>query len=101
MGSRAEAGEAGAKGHLTFLPCASLIPPGLKRPELHHIHDSESVIRSVVSALCDSMDCSLCPWGSPGKTAGVGCHALLQGIFPTQGLNLGLLHSGTFFTHQA
>ena len=27
-----------------------------------------------------------CPWGSPGKNTGVGCHALLQGIFPTQGL---------------
>ena len=25
------------------------------------------------------------------KNTGVGCHALLQGIFPTQGLNLGLL----------
>ena len=25
-----------------------------------------------------------CPWDSPGKNAGVGCHALLQGIFPTQ-----------------
>ena len=25
-----------------------------------------------------------------GKNIGVGCHALLQGIFPTQGLNLGL-----------
>ena len=30
--------------------------------------------------------------GSPGKNTGVGCHALLQGIFPTQRLNLGLLH---------
>ena len=29
---------------------------------------------------------------SPGKNTGVGCHALLQGIFPTQGLNPGLLH---------
>ena len=29
--------------------------------------------------------------GSPGKNTGVGCHALLQGIFPTQGLNLCLL----------
>ena len=28
----------------------------------------------------------------PGKSTGVGCHFLLQGIFPTQGLNLGLLH---------
>ena len=29
---------------------------------------------------------------SPGKNIGVGCHALLQGIFPTQGLNPGLPH---------
>ena len=29
---------------------------------------------------------------SPGKNTGVGCHALLQGIFLMQGLNLGLLH---------
>ena len=29
---------------------------------------------------------------SPDKNTGVGCHALLQGIFPTQGLNLRLLH---------
>ena len=29
----------------------------------------------------------LCPW-HPGKNTGVGCHALLQGLFPTQGSNL-------------
>ena len=29
----------------------------------------------------------LCPWDSPGKNTGVGCHSLLQGIFLTQGLN--------------
>ena len=34
----------------------------------------------------------LCPWDSPGKNTGVGCHALLHGIFPTQGLNQYLLH---------
>ena len=33
-----------------------------------------------------------CPWNSPGKNTGVGCLFLLQGIFPTQGLNPGLLH---------
>ena len=33
----------------------------------------------------------LCPWDSPGKHAGVGCLSLLQGIFLTQGSNLGLL----------
>ena len=45
--------------------------------------------------LCDPMDCS-----SPGSSVhgtfqantGVGCHFLLQGIFPTQGSNLGLPH---------
>ena len=26
-----------------------------------------------------------CPWDSPGKNTGVGCHSLLQGIFSTQG----------------
>ena len=31
-------------------------------------------------------------WNSPGKNPGVSCHSLLQGIFPTQGLKLGLLH---------
>ena len=47
-------------------------------------------------ALCDPMNYRpprrLCPWGSPGKNAGVGCHALLQGIFAMQGSNPGLLH---------
>ena len=34
----------------------------------------------------------LCPWDSPGKNTEVGCHFLLQGIFPTQGSNQCLLH---------
>ena len=34
----------------------------------------------------------LCPRDFPGKNTGVGCHFLLQGIFPTYGLNLRLLH---------
>ena len=32
------------------------------------------------------------PWDFPGKSTGVGCHFLLQGIFPTQGSNPGLPH---------
>ena len=32
------------------------------------------------------------PWDFPGKNTGVGCYFLLQGIFPTQGSNLGLPH---------
>ena len=34
----------------------------------------------------------LCPWNSPDKNTRVGSNSLLQGIFLTQGLNLGLLH---------
>ena len=33
----------------------------------------------------------LCPQESPSKNTGVGCHALLQGTFPTQEMNLHLL----------
>ena len=39
----------------------------------------------------------LCPWNSPGKNTGASCHFLLQGIFPTQRLNLGLLHIRQMF----
>ena len=45
--------------------------------------------------LFDPMDCSppgSCPWNSPGQNIGVGCQAILQGIFLTQGSNPGLLH---------
>ena len=53
--------------------------------------------------LCDPMDCS---WpgssvhgDSPGKNTGVGCYALIQGIFPTQGLNPGLPHCRQILYH--
>ena len=43
---------------------------------------------------------SLCPHGnSSGKNTGVGCHALLQGIFPIQGSNPGLLHCRWILYH--
>ena len=53
-------------------------------------------VTQLCPTLCDPMDCS--PPGSsvhgdsPGKNTGVGYHALLQGIFPTQGSNPGLLN---------
>ena len=53
--------------------------------------------------LCDPIDCS--PSGfsalgdSPGKNSGVGYHALLQGIFPTQGSNPSLLHCKQILHH--
>ena len=41
----------------------------------------------------------LCPWDSPGKNTGVGCHFLLQGIFLTQRLNPGLPHCSQILYH--
>ena len=65
--------------------------------------ESESVRRS---GLSDSLRPHglqparlLCPWDSPGKHTGVGCHSLLQGIFPTQGSNPGLLHCRQILHH--
>ena len=61
---------------------------------LYYQVGSESVSRSVVP---DSLKPHgllsarvLCPWNSPGKNTGVYSHSLLQRVFPTQGLNLGL-----------
>ena len=42
---------------------------------------------------------ALCPWNSPGKNTAVGCHSLLQGLFPTQELNPGLLHCRQLLYH--
>ena len=41
----------------------------------------------------------LCPWNCPGKNTGVGCHSLLQGVFPTQRSNPGLLHCRHILYH--
>ena len=57
---------------------------------------------------CDPMDYSphglqlarlFCPLNSLSKNPGVGSHALLQGIFPTQGLSLHLLHCKQILYH--
>ena len=39
------------------------------------------------------------PWDFLGKSTGVGCHFLLQGIFLTQGSNPGLPHCGQRLYH--
>ena len=58
------------------------------------LHTCVCLVTQSCLTLCDLMNCSLSGssvhWGSPGKNSEVGCYALLQGIFPTQGLNPGL-----------
>ena len=61
------------------------------------------LVTQLCLTLCDSMDCS--PPGSsvhgdsPGNNTEVGCHALLQGIFPIQGLKPGLPHCRRILYH--
>ena len=43
----------------------------------------------------------LCPWDSPGKNTGVGCRAVLQGIFPTQALKPGVPRCRQMLSHWA
>ena len=54
------------------------------------------LVTQLCLTLCDPMDCtppdSSVHGDSSGKNTGVGCHALLQGIFLTQEWNLGLLN---------
>ena len=40
----------------------------------------------------------LCPWDSPGKNTRVGSHALFPRIFPTQGMNPGLLQADSLLS---
>ena len=62
-----------------------------------------SLVAQSCPALCDPMDCSppgSCVHGdSPSKNTGMGCQALLQGIFPIQGSNPGLPHCRRILYH--
>ena len=77
---------------------------------LYHLSHQRSPLNCSVclviqsySTLCDTIDYS--PRGSsvhvdsPDKNTGVGCHALLQEVFPTQGLNPHLPHCKWVFYH--
>ena len=62
-----------------------------------------ALVAQLSSTLCDPMDCNLPGFSdhgaSPGKNTGAGCHSLLQRIFPTEGLNQGLLHCRWILYH--
>ena len=54
---------------------------------------SRDLVRACILSFQSCQPCGLwptsllCPWDPPGKNTGVGCHALLQGIFLSQGSN--------------
>ena len=85
-----------------------LIPSPVSTAERQMIHVSVCQVTLVLSNSLQPRGLQptrlLCPWDSLGKNIGVGCHALLQGIFPTQGSNSHLLRlhqAGRFFTTSA
>ena len=73
-----------------------------KKYHMTYVIDMGLITQSC-QTLCNPMDCS--PPGSsvhgdsPSKNTGVGCHAQLQEIFPTQGSNPGLPHCGWILYH--
>ena len=79
-------------GHMTWV--RSHMGPLSNYCLVREINTCASSLQSCLT-LCDPTDCS--PPGSsvhgdsPGKSTGVGCHALLQGIFPIRRPNLCLL----------
>ena len=75
--------------HLQLTPSAFLqtFHPILNRPEYKH-----------TLCICIPREC---PWNSPGQNTGVGSLFLLQGIFPTQGSNRGLLLGRQILYHWA
>jgi len=61
------------------------------------------LVAQLCLTLSDPVDYSLPGFSvhgdSPGKNTGVGCHALLQGIFQAQGSNPGLLYCRQILYH--
>ena len=70
------------------------------KPVLLVCKGKKVLVAQLCLTLCDPMVTGLlCPWNSPGKNTGVNSHSLLQGIFPTEGLNPGLLHCRQILNH--
>ena len=81
---------------MTFSRAWIILKSPLTTEKFYHLvplssTDAKKVkVTQLSPTLCDPMvPRLLCPWNSPGKNTGVGCHVLLQGIFLTQGSNPG------------
>ena len=57
---------------------------------MYYIYSLKVKVAQSCPTLCKPMDCS--PWSSQGQNTDVGSLSLLQGIFPSQWSNPGLLH---------
>ena len=70
------------------------------KPDLPWKNANACMLSQLCLTLCNPMDCTrlLSPWGF-SRQEWVGCHALLQGIFPTLGSNPGLPHCRQILYH--
>ena len=78
---------ASASGSFTAEPLGQ--PRTIRNYSLYALMHAQSL--SCVQLFATPQRTILCPWDSPGKNTGVGCHSLLQWIFPTQGSNPSVL----------
>ena len=82
------------RGTRSPISCGEPCPVSYLQGQKLHVHMHACSVSQLCLTLCNPMDCSppgFCPWNFPGKNTGTSCQFLLQGIFPTQGLNLHLL----------
>ncbi|KAB0361322.1 hypothetical protein FD754_005478, partial [Muntiacus muntjak] len=93
-----QASKAIDKGPRTWIQFRDLPNPSIKpaSPTVETMSDSilgaPKSLQMVIAAMkLKDPTRLLCPWDSPGRHTGAGCHPLLQGIFPTQGSNHHLL----------
>ena len=71
-----------------------IVTAAMKLKDACSLEESESEVAQSCRTLWTPMKPIrlLHPWDFPGKSTGLGCHLLLQGIFLTQGSNPGFLH---------
>ena len=90
---------------LTNVPGEQADPPCAPHPKLRTtgIQACVCLVAQSCPTICDPRDCSTpgssVHGDSRGKNTGMGCHALLQGIFSIQGSNPGLPHCRQIFYH--
>ena len=84
--------------HFLFTLEWFLKPPFLPSPTFSSVQ-LLSRVRLFATPWIAARQAPLCPWNSPGKNTGVGSYSLFQGIFLTQGLNLGPPHCRQILCH--